>query len=72
MKLPPTKERSEESDPPIAPPEQFRRLEDVLVDELQCLQCGAPVNDIVCGRKTPCPVCGFPYPLGDCSDLAEN
>lgn len=40
--------------------------------ETRCLNCGAPVGNIVCGRKMPCPGCGFPYPLGDCSDLAEN
>lgn len=39
---------------------------------LLCIQCGAPVPDAVCGRKQPCSSCGFPYPIGDCSDLAEN
>lgn len=72
MKMPPPKESDEANALPIAPPEQFRRLENAIADELQCLQCGAPVRDAVCGRKNPCPVCGFPYPLGDCSDLAEN
>lgn len=38
----------------------------------RCLQCDAPVEGKICGRKSPCPSCGFPYPLGDCSDLAEN
>ncbi len=39
---------------------------------LRCLVCDTPVPGAVCGRKQPCPGCGFPYPLGDCSDLAEN
>jgi hypothetical protein len=39
---------------------------------LCCISCNAPVEGAVCGRKAPCPSCGFPYPLGDCSDLAEN
>ncbi|MFN7947900.1 MAG: hypothetical protein U0Z53_21300 [Blastocatellia bacterium] len=39
---------------------------------LQCIRCNAPVEGVICGRKSPCPSCGFPYPLGDCSDLAEN
>lgn len=39
---------------------------------LRCLVCATPVPGAVCGRKQPCPGCGFPYPLGDCSDLAEN
>lgn len=50
----------------------YRQLETVLAAELRCLQCGAPVANAVCGRKSPCSFCGFPYPLGDCSDLAEN
>ena len=41
-------------------------------DALRCMRCDAPVPDAVCGRKQPCPACGFPYPIGDCSDLAEN
>lgn len=41
-------------------------------DSLRCLICDTPVPGAVCGRKEPCPSCGFPYPLGDCSDLAEN
>lgn len=40
--------------------------------EMNCVQCDSPVYNAVCGRKSPCPVCGFPYPIGDCSDLAEN
>lgn len=40
--------------------------------ELRCLVCNSLVPGVVCGRKSPCPSCGFPYPLGDCSDLAEN
>ena len=40
--------------------------------EMHCVQCDSPVYNVVCGRKSPCPVCGFPYPIGDCSDLAEN
>lgn len=39
---------------------------------LRCIQCDAPVPGAVCGRKSPCPSCRFPYPIGDCSDLAEN
>lgn len=39
---------------------------------LRCIQCNAPVPGAVCGRKSPCSSCGFPYPIGDCSDLAEN
>lgn len=40
--------------------------------KLQCISCNGPVEGAICGRKSPCPSCGFPYPLGDCSDLAEN
>jgi hypothetical protein len=40
--------------------------------DLRCLVCDAPVSMAICGRKEPCPGCGFLYPLGDCSDLAEN
>lgn len=40
--------------------------------DLRCLVCDTPVPNVVCGRKEACPSCGFPYPLGDCSDLAEN
>lgn len=45
---------------------------DSQADNLRCLVCDTPVTDAVCGRKQPCPGCGYPYPLGDCSDLAEN
>jgi hypothetical protein len=48
------------------------RIESPIPDSLRCLQCNEPVPNAVCGRKSPCPACGFPYPLGDCSDLAEN
>jgi|GEM_PF-2074538 len=37
-----------------------------------CIRCNAPMPGAICGRKTPCASCGYPYPLGDCSDLAEN
>ena len=40
--------------------------------ELRCIRCNALVPGATCGRKLPCPSCGHPYPLGDCSDLAEN
>lgn len=36
-----------------------------------CLRCGEdlpPTVRAVCGVRTPCPTCGHPYPLGDCSD----
>jgi hypothetical protein len=39
---------------------------------LRCIRCDTPVPGALCGRKSPCPSCGYPYPLGDCSDLAEN
>lgn len=39
---------------------------------LRCQVCDIAVPAAVCGRKEPCPGCGFPYPVGDCSDLAEN
>jgi hypothetical protein len=39
---------------------------------LRCQCCDAPVPGAVCGKKSPCPSCGYPYPIGDCSDLAEN
>jgi hypothetical protein len=52
--------------------ERFRLTEESMADELRCVKCDAPVTDAVCGRKSFCPFCGFPYPLGDCSDLAEN
>jgi hypothetical protein len=38
----------------------------------RCIRCNAPVAGALCGRKAPCASCGHPYPLGDCSDLAEN
>ncbi|MCI0338700.1 MAG: hypothetical protein L0226_14080 [Acidobacteria bacterium] len=41
-------------------------------EELRCVKCDAPVADVACGRVMPCPSCGFQYPLGDCSDYAEN
>ncbi len=53
-------------------PSRFRLGQDMVADELRCVQCDAPVADGICGRKSFCPACGFPYPLGDCSDLAEN
>jgi len=40
--------------------------------EPRCIRCNAPVESAICGRKLPCPSCGYPYPMGDCSDLAEN
>jgi len=33
-----------------------------------CLRCGAEVRPKPWGCKSPCPNCGFIYPLGDCSD----
>jgi rubrerythrin len=48
------------------------RLEELIDEELRCVQCGARVKDEVCGRRNPCPFCGYPYPVGDCSDLVEN
>jgi predicted RNA-binding Zn-ribbon protein involved in translation (DUF1610 family) len=33
-----------------------------------CLKCGAEVRPKPWGCKSPCPHCGFVYPLGDCSD----
>jgi hypothetical protein len=47
-------------------------LEELIDEELRCVQCGARVKDEVCGRRNPCPFCGYPYPVGDCSDLVEN
>jgi rubrerythrin len=47
-------------------------LEELIDEELRCVQCGTPVKDVVCGHRNPCPFCGFPYPVGDCSDLVEN
>lgn len=55
----------------------MNKVEEELIESateivLRCIQCDAPVYGAVCGRKSPCPSCGFPYPIGDCSDLAEN
>jgi hypothetical protein len=50
----------------------YRPPEEIADDELRCVQCGAPVPNVACGRVMPCHSCGFPYPLGDCSDYAEN
>lgn len=50
----------------------FPMHQPLTVGDLQCIQCGTAVPGAVCGRKSPCPSCGFPYPIGDCSDLAEN
>lgn len=33
-----------------------------------CLRCGAEVRPKPWGCRSPCPGCGFIYPLGDCSD----
>ncbi|MBO0797372.1 MAG: hypothetical protein J2P31_00985, partial [Blastocatellia bacterium] len=49
-----------------------RSLEELADEELRCVQCGAPVPDVACGRVMPCRSCGYQYPLGDCSDYAEN
>jgi SpoIID/LytB domain protein len=48
------------------------KLEELMDEELRCVQCGVRVKDVVCGHRNPCPYCGFPYPVGDCSDLVEN
>jgi len=53
-------------------PSRFHSTEELIEDELRCVQCGARVKDVVCGHRNPCPFCGFPYPVGDCSDLVEN
>lgn len=53
-------------------PARFHSTEELIEYELRCVQCDARVTDVVCGCRSPCPFCGFPYPLGDCSDLAEN
>lgn len=62
-----------EKKPPIdltpaksAPPPQAEQT------ELRCQFCQTPAPGALCGRKSPCPGCGYPYPLGDCSDLAAN
>ncbi len=37
--------------------------------ERRCLRCGCPVADLPRGcRGADCANCGYPYPLGDCSD----
>ncbi|MGE0129685.1 MAG: SpoIID/LytB domain-containing protein [Blastocatellales bacterium] len=51
---------------------RFHSTEELVVEELRCVQCDARVKDAVCGHRNPCPFCGFPYPIGDCSDLVEN
>jgi DNA-directed RNA polymerase subunit RPC12/RpoP len=51
---------------------RFHTTEEMIDEELRCVQCGARVKDVVCGHRNPCPFCGFPYPVGDCSDLVEN
>jgi hypothetical protein len=51
---------------------RFRSEVDQVEEEQRCVHCDARLAAVVCGRRDPCPVCGFPYPLGDCSDLAEN
>ena len=51
---------------------RFRAAEDLVEEEQRCVRCDTRLASFVCGRKDPCPFCGFPYPLGDCSDLAEN
>jgi hypothetical protein len=53
-------------------PSSSRTPEEIADEELRCVQCDAPVPDVACGRVMPCRSCGFPYPLGDCSDYAEN
>jgi len=53
-------------------PSRFHSTEELIEDELRCVQCDARVKDVVCGHRNPCPFCGFPYPVGDCSDLVEN
>jgi hypothetical protein len=51
---------------------RFHSNKELIDEELRCVQCDAPVKDVVCGHRNPCPFCGFPYPVGDCSDLVEN
>jgi hypothetical protein len=51
---------------------RFHSTEELIEAELRCVQCDARVKDVVCGHRNPCPYCGFPYPVGDCSDLIEN
>jgi hypothetical protein len=34
-----------------------------------CVNCGVSVDGPkVCGVRSPCLNCGYPYPVGDCSD----
>jgi hypothetical protein len=51
---------------------RFHSDKELIDEELRCVQCDTPVKDVVCGHRNPCPFCGFPYPVGDCSDLVEN
>jgi SpoIID/LytB domain protein len=51
---------------------RFHSDKELIDEELRCVQCDNPVKDVVCGHRNPCPFCGFPYPVGDCSDLVEN
>jgi hypothetical protein len=51
---------------------RFHSDEELIDEELRCVQCGARVKDVVCGHRNPCSFCGYPYPVGDCSDLVEN
>jgi hypothetical protein len=51
---------------------RFHSEKELIDEELRCVQCDALVKDVVCGHRNPCPFCGFPYPVGDCSDLVEN
>jgi hypothetical protein len=67
-----TTEDENESFPSSANEWNVEALQAAEAAEPRCLQCDAPVPNVACGRKSPCPYCGFPYPLGDCSDLAEN
>lgn len=70
--MPPEKPENRSYDLPNPESPPYRQMEGVLAEALRCLRCDAPVPNLACGRKTPSPSCGFPYPLGDCSDLAEN
>jgi hypothetical protein len=58
------------SEPRLHSPE--KPPQELMDEELCCVQCGERVKDVVCGHRNPCPFCGFPYPVGDCSDLVEN
>ena len=51
---------------------RFHSDKELIDEEMRCVQCDTPVKDVVCGHRNPCPFCGFPYPVGDCSDLVEN